>query len=68
MKTEDGRIDATGCIRHLYSKIVVFYILDTRSNLFFSLLFRYINRIIEGQSYLPFLQFHFAFLDYRVRQ
>jgi hypothetical protein len=55
MKTEDGRIDTTGCIRPLYSKIVVFYVLDTRSNLFFSLLFRHINMIIEGRSYLPFL-------------
>jgi hypothetical protein len=38
VEAEDGPIDATGCIRPFYHKIVVFIVLVSRGNLVFSLL------------------------------
>jgi hypothetical protein len=35
VETEDGRVDATECIRPFYPKITVFYVLDPRGNLVF---------------------------------
>jgi hypothetical protein len=35
VKAEDGHVDATGCTGLVYPKIVVFYILDPKNNLFF---------------------------------
>jgi hypothetical protein len=47
-EAEDGRVDATDCVRSFYLKITIFYILDHMDNVVFTLLLRSINRNLEG--------------------
>jgi hypothetical protein len=45
-----------------YPKIIVFYVLDHRGNLVFSLLLGYINRILDGCDSLLLLLAFIVFL------
>jgi hypothetical protein len=62
---EDGRVDATDCIRPFYPKIIILYVLDTMGNLVFSLLLMPINKTLEGCDSLSFLLTSFLFLRFK---
>jgi hypothetical protein len=47
-QVEDGQVDAMGCVRPCYSYFAVFYVLGLRGIVVFSILFRPINRTLEG--------------------
>jgi hypothetical protein len=36
VEAKDGQVDAMGCVRTFYSKIIVFYVLDHMDNLAFN--------------------------------
>jgi hypothetical protein len=62
VQAEDRRVDATVYIGPFYSRIIVFYVLDPRGIIFFSLLFGHINMTLEEYDSLSLLLFLFGFL------